>query len=96
MRFMAEVAPERFGPIAQGYGVPFNPANPKPGALACADRTAGFIAKFDVPRRLRDAGVPRTEIGDIAAPIVHELERSKVLDRPVTQDEIRALLESAY
>ena len=67
MRFMAEIAPERFGPIAEGFHVPFDPGNPKAGALACADRTAQFIARFDVRHTLKDAGVPRAEIGDIVA-----------------------------
>ena len=96
MRFMAGLAPERFGPIAQGFGVPFDARNPKPGALACADRTAEFIAGFDVPRTLEAAGVPRAEIGQITGTVVHELERSGVVDRPVTQQEILALLELAY
>ena len=50
MRFMAETAAGRFGPIAEGYKIPFDPDNPKAAALACADRTAEFIAQFDVPR----------------------------------------------
>jgi alcohol dehydrogenase class IV len=96
MRFMAEIAPERFGPIAEGYQVPFDSGNPKPGALACADRTAEFIARFDVPHTLKDAGVPRAEIGEIVGTVAHELERSGVVDRPVTQQQIVALLEAAY
>ncbi|MGA2878453.1 MAG: iron-containing alcohol dehydrogenase [Bryobacteraceae bacterium] len=96
MRFMAEIAAERFGPIAEGYKIPFDPSNPKPAALACADRTAEFIAQFDVPRTLRDAGVPRQEIGSIVAPITHELEHNGVVDRPMTGQEVLALLEAAY
>ena len=96
MRFMAEIAAERFGPIAEGYGIPFDPSNPKPAALQCADRTAEFIAQFDVPRTLHDAGVPRAEIGDIVGPITHELEHMGVIDRPMTHQEVLALLEAAY
>jgi len=96
MRFMAEIASARFGPIAEGFGVAFDPRNPKPGALACADRTAAFIARFDVPRTLQAAGVPRGEIGQITATVVHELERQGVVDRPVTQQEVLTLLETAY
>src|SRR6202451_3030169 len=76
MRFMAELAADRFGPVAEGYKIPFDPSNPKPAALQCADRTEEFIAQFDVPKRLRDAGVPREEIKDIVAPITHELEHN--------------------
>src|SRR6202050_14883 len=56
MRFMAEIAAERFGPVAEGYRIPFDPSNPKPAALQCADRTAGVIAQFEVPARLPGAG----------------------------------------
>jgi alcohol dehydrogenase class IV len=96
MRFMAEIAPERFGPIAEGYKIPFDPANPKPAALDCADRTEAFIAQFDVPKTLRAAGVPREEIGEIVAPIARELQHMGVVDQPVTEKEVLALLESVY
>lgn len=96
MRFMAEIAADRFGPIAEGYRIPFDPSNPKPAALACADRTAEFIGQFKVTTRLRDAGVPREEIGSIVAPIAHELERNAVVDRPMSEQEILALLEACY
>jgi alcohol dehydrogenase len=96
MRFMAEIAADRFGPVAEGYGILFDPSNPKPAALQCADRTAEFIGQFDVPKRLRDAGVPREEIGSIVAPITRELEHMGVVDRPMTEQEVLALLEAAY
>ncbi|MFY9688511.1 MAG: iron-containing alcohol dehydrogenase [Candidatus Acidiferrales bacterium] len=96
MRFMAGMAPQRFGPIAKGFGLAFDPADPKPGALACADRTAGFIAQFDVHRRLRDSGAPKDQIGEIAGTIEHHFARLNVVDRPVTRAEILALLDAAY
>jgi alcohol dehydrogenase len=96
MRFMAEIAAERFGPVAEGYGIPFDSSNPKPAALECADRTEEFIAQFDVPKRLRDAGVPREEIGSIVKPIVQELAHNGVVDRPMTEQEVLALLEACY
>jgi len=96
MRFMAEVAPQRFGPVAEGFGISFDRSNPKPAALACADRTEQFIAQFDVPKRLRDAKVPREEIGQIVGPIAHELAHNGVVDRPLTEREVLALLESCY
>jgi maleylacetate reductase len=96
MRFMANIAPERFGPIAEGYKIPFDAGNPKAAALACADRTEQFIAQFDVPKTLKEAKVPREEIGEIVAPIVHELERNAVVDRPVSAAEVLGLLEAVY
>jgi len=96
MRFMAEMAAHRFGPVAEGFGIPFDPANPKPAALACADRTAEFIAQFDVPKSLRAAKVPHDEIGQIVAPIAHELEHMGVVDRPLSEAEVLGLLEACY
>jgi alcohol dehydrogenase class IV len=96
MRFMAEIAPERFAPIAEGFKLPWDRQNPKAGALACADRTAEFIAGFDVPHSLQEAKVPRAEIGEIVEPVMHELEKSKVVDRPVTEAEVIGLLEASY
>jgi alcohol dehydrogenase len=96
MRFMAGIAAHRFGPVAEGFGIPFDPADPKPAALACADRTEQFIAQFDVPKRLRDAKVPRNEIGQIVTPIARELEHNGVVDRPLTEQEVLALLEAVY
>jgi len=96
MRFMADIAPQRFGPIAEGLGVGFELANARAGALECADRVAKFIAQFDVPHSLKDAGVPHGEIHQITATVLDEVERSKVVERPVTREEIVALLEAAY
>jgi alcohol dehydrogenase len=96
MRFMAGIAPERFGPIAEGLGVGFDVSNPRPGALACAERVASFITQFDVPHSLKDAGVPHNQIEQIVAPVLHEVERSQVVDRPVTRADIVSLLEAAY
>lgn len=96
MRFMAKIAASRFGPIAEGFGIPFDPDHPEATALACADHTAQFIARFHVPHTLHDADVPRAEIGEITPTVQHEVERSGVVDRPITAQEATALLEAAY
>src|SRR6516162_1827006 len=96
MRFMAQVAPQRFGPVAEGFGIAFDPAHPMPAALACADRAQEFIAQFDVPKTLGEAKVPRQEIGQIVGPILNGLRHHEVVDRPVTEAEVLALLESCY
>ena len=49
MRFMAEISPERFGPIAEGFGIRFDEKNPRLSAYECADRVAQFIRQFEVP-----------------------------------------------
>jgi alcohol dehydrogenase class IV len=96
MRFMADVAPERFGPIAAGFGLPFDPTKAKSAALECAEAAAKFIAQFDVPHTLKDAGVPRGELETIVGTVAHELNRSGTIDRRVTEHEIKSLLEAAY
>ncbi len=40
MRFMAKEAPERFGAIAEGLQIPFDAADPRRAAEACAERVA--------------------------------------------------------
>ena len=96
MRFMAEVAAERFGPIADGLGVRFDAHNPGSSAIECADRTAKFIAKFEVPTRLRDVGVPREEISRIAGTVLEEVKRANTVGVEVTLAQIVAILEAAY
>ncbi|MGH9718258.1 MAG: iron-containing alcohol dehydrogenase [Candidatus Acidiferrales bacterium] len=96
MRFMAGIAPQRFGPIAAGLDLPFDPDKSKAAALSCADRLEKFIAQFDVPHTLKDAGVPRGELNQIIGTVAHELERSETMDRPVSEREIASLLEAAY
>jgi alcohol dehydrogenase class IV len=96
MRFMADIAPQRFGPIAEGLGVRYDEGNARTAALECADRVAQFVAQFDVPHSLKEANVPHGEITQIAGTVLDEVERSKVVDRAVTREEIVALLESAY
>jgi alcohol dehydrogenase class IV len=96
MRFMAGVAPERFGAIAQGFGLRFEAGNPAAGAMECAERAAAFIQKFEVPTRLRDVGVPHQELGRIAATVLAEVAASNVVGREITERELVALLEAAY
>jgi len=96
MRFMAEIAPERFGPIAEGFGLPFDRAHARTSAVACADRTADFIARLKLPMRLRDVNVPEQGIDDVADIVHGAMERARVVDRPVTRDEIRGVVHQAY
>jgi alcohol dehydrogenase class IV len=96
MRFMAELAPQRFGPIAEGYGIGFDPSDPKTAALACADGTAEFIGRLDVTHRLPDAHVPKREVQEIADSVQSETAQMNVVDRVVTREEILAILGAAY
>ena len=96
MRFMARLAPERFAPIAAACGVPFEPGAAAAGASACADRIAGFIAQLGLPMRLRDAGVPPEEIGQVAAVVHGLMEDAGIVGRPVAVEEIEGLLREAF
>ncbi len=96
MRFMADAAPERFVDIAAGLRVAFDPARARQGALACADAVRAFIARFPVPTTLRELGVERARLHDIAEAVREELESFDALERAVTLEEIRGLLDGAY
>ena len=96
MRFMAGVAAERFGPIAEGFGVRFDARSPRSSAIECADRTAKFIARFEVPARLRDVGVPREEISRIAGTVLEEVKRANTVGVEVTVEQLVGILDAAY
>ncbi len=96
MRFMAEVAADRFGPIAEGFGVRFDARSPRSAALECADRAAKFIGKFEVPTRLRDVSVPREEISRIAGTVLEEVKRANTVGVDVTLEQLIAILDAAY
>lgn len=96
MRFMAETVPERFGPIAQGLGLPFDAPDAAASARRCADRMAAFIGQFGVPTRLRDAGVPPSEATGIAGMVHAIVERAQVVGRPLRVEQVAALLDAAY
>lgn len=96
MRFMAELAPDRFEPIAAACGVSFDAAVPGPAALACADHVARFIAGLGVPTRLRDVGVPADEIDHVAGVVHAVMEDAAIVGRAVSRTELTALLTRAY
>jgi alcohol dehydrogenase len=96
MRFMAQEAPQRFGPIAEGLGLSFDPACPEPAARASAERVAGFIADFDVPRTLRAVGVSHNELPRIAEAVREEIDLFDVLGRPIRLEEVTGLLDAAW
>lgn len=96
MRFMAAIAPERFGAIAEGFEVELDRHNPRPGALECAERAARFIGSLSVPTRLGQAGVPREELPQIAEAVLAEINRAGTLGQPLEAHEVVAILEAAY
>jgi alcohol dehydrogenase class IV len=96
MRFMAELAPERFADVAEGLELEFHREGARASALACAAAVEAFIARFKVPTRLRELGVERARLFDIATAVRDELETFDALDRSLTLEEIRGLLTSVY
>lgn len=96
MRFMAAHAPDRFRPIARGFGIPFDGREPEHAACACAARTAEFIAPFNLPARLRDVGVPESGMGEIAEHVCRVLRDARVIDRPMTVAEVNAVLAAGW
>jgi alcohol dehydrogenase class IV len=96
MRFMAATAPDRFGPIAEGFGIPFEASAAGVAALECADRMSRFIAQFDLPQRLRDVRVPQEEIREVAD-LVHDiLDSAHPSERPITREQVESVLTGAY
>jgi alcohol dehydrogenase len=96
MRFMAEAAPSRFAEIARALDVPFDGDNPRPSALACADRTAEFISRFGLPARLSDAGVPRDGLAPVAGLVSALMQDADVVARPVNPEDVESILAAAY
>lgn len=96
MRFMADIAPHRFGPIAEGLDIPFDPRSPRDAAMACAERIREFISQFDVPHSLKEAKIPYDDIQRIAGPVHDEITFADVVERPITHDEVAALIDAIY
>jgi len=96
MRFMASVVPERFGPIARGLGIGFDAADARTAAGNCADRVQRFIAGFDVPHSLREAGLRREDLQRVARAIHAEVEELGAIGRPMTLEEVTAVLAAAF
>ena len=65
-------------------------------AIQCAERAAEFIRELGVPTRLGEAGVPRSELGQIIEPVLAEINGARTLEQPVTAQQMTALLEAAY
>jgi alcohol dehydrogenase len=96
MRLMAAAAPSRFADIARGLNVPFDAADARHGALACADRTAAFIARFGLPGRLRDVGVPRDGLAAIAALVSNLMNEAHAVSGGISAAEVESVLAAAY
>jgi alcohol dehydrogenase len=96
MRLVASISPGRFEPIALGLGLPFDPVDPEPGALACADAVAALIAGLPVAHTLKAAGVPHNRMREVAKAVHEEIALFGVTDRPITLNEVTAVIDAAW
>ena len=95
MRFVAELAPQRFAPIAEALRLPPD-GDAKALALRCADAVASLISDLEMPVSLQEVGVPAEELARIAEATRSELESFDATDRPVSVDEVMDMLSAAY
>ena len=66
-------------------------------ALAVAERLEALYARVGAPTRLRQRGIPRDELPDIAAATVKNFNANAGVRSPAGQiDEARRLLAAAY
>jgi alcohol dehydrogenase len=96
MRAIAATRPDRFEAIAEALRIPFDASHPRPAAFACADAVAALVAALALPSRLSAVGVPRAELGDVAA-IVHDVMTQAVrVGHRVSRADVAAVLDAAY
>lgn len=94
IRFNAESHPERFTPVATALGL--DTGGP---AVDTAARTADVVADFasylGAPRRLRDLGVQADQLPSYAVTALQDVCIT-TNPRPLSADEVLALLRAAY
>jgi alcohol dehydrogenase class IV len=61
----------------------------------CAERIAALVAGLPLPQRLCDVGVSEAELAEIAHLTMSDYMMAN-LPRPIAEDEVRALLRSAW
>ena len=91
MRYNADAVPDAMEAIARNFPPPFA----GDGRAGAAGATAAFVASLPVPTRLRDAGVPETELDSVAA----EAATNRTVQanpKPVSEASVRALLGAAW
>ena len=55
-----------------------------------------LIAELNLPRRLRDVGVPSEGVSEVARVVHGLMDAAKAVGRPITEAEVAALLAQAY
>jgi alcohol dehydrogenase class IV len=70
-------------------------ASPDRDGAECAERIATFVGQLPVPKRLRDVGVEDSELPEIAQLTMFDYMMAN-LPRPMTEDEVLALIRSVW
>jgi len=96
MRALGRTCPGRFDGIAAALGIPFDAGNPAPAAAACADAVAALVARLGQPSSLSAVGVPRDELGSVAAVVHDVMSHHPRVGHAVTFDEVAAVLAAAF
>jgi alcohol dehydrogenase len=95
MRFMAEVAAQRFGLLADVLGVDSS-LNERDRAYACADHVEQFITGLGLPTRLREFNVDKAELNDVVPALYDQMSLAGTIGRPVTMDEMRGVVHACW
>ncbi|MFE3060467.1 iron-containing alcohol dehydrogenase [Nocardia sp. NPDC059239] len=96
-RFVAGIAPERFGAIADAFAV--DPGlDPSARALASVDALAAFIADLDVPTRVRDLdlGILESDLDDVIPALHEQVTLGGTLGRSVSPEELATVVHAIW
>lgn len=96
MRAVAQKRPDLFEGIAGALRVPFDAAQPRPAALACADAVARLVASLELPSTLSAVGVPEGELDGVAAVVHDVMSHAARVGHAVTLTEVRDVLSAAF
>ena len=97
MRFMADLAPERFRPIAEGFGVPFDPADAQARGARLRRPRGRVHRRSSTCRSGCATSACRATSWRTSPTVVHDvMDAAHVVDRLVTKDDIVTLLTNAY
>ena len=107
MRFMADAVPKPMSAIADAMTPRQAPTLPSPTSgggqearkseseMSAPDAVAALLATLPVPHRLRDAGVPEAVLDSVATEAASN-SRIRKDPKPVTDDDVRKLLDAAW
>lgn len=95
MRFNREQATEGLARLAQALGVGEGP-EPLAAAARAADYVEDFYRRLGMPVKLREAGIPREDIGRIAHDAMHDFYLHQNARKVKSEGELVELLEQMW